>query len=64
MNIHPKEQAEKYNVQIIHMGQFDYTMQCNFYGFVYVSVNFDPLDPVFAPGVSHTFPGGLSNRFN
>ena len=62
MNAHQKEQAKKYNVQVIHMGQFDSTMQFDFDGPVYVSIDLDALDPAFAPGVSHPEPGGLSTR--
>ena len=53
MNAHQEEQAKKYNVQVIHMGQFDSTMQFDFDGPVYVSIDLDALDPAFAPGVSH-----------
>ena len=62
MNTHQKEQAEKYNVQVIHMAQFDSTMQFDFDGPVYISIDLDALDPAFAPGVSHPEPGGLSTR--
>ena len=33
------------------MGQFDSTMQFDFDGPVYVSIDLDALDPAFAPGV-------------
>ena len=62
MNAHQEEQAKKYNVQVIHMGQFDSTMQFDFDGPVYVSIDLDALDPAFAPGVSHPEPGGISTR--
>ena len=62
MNAHQKKQAKKYNVQVIHMGQFDSTMQFDFDGPVYVSIDLDALDPAFAPGVSHPEPGGISTR--
>ena len=44
------------------MGQFDSTMQFDFDGPVYVSIDLDALNPAFAPGVSHPEPGGLSTR--
>ena len=54
MNAHQKEQAKKYNVQVIHMGRFDSTIQFDFDGPVYVSIDIDALDPAFAPGVSQS----------
>lgn len=62
MNTHQKDQAEKYNVHVIHMAQFDSTMQFDFDGPIYISIDLDALDPAFAPGVSHPEPGGLSTR--
>ena len=62
MNTHQKDQAEKYNVQVIHMAQFDSTMQFDFDEPVYISIDLDALDPAFALGVSHPEPGGLSTR--
>ena len=62
MNSHQKDQAEKYNVQVIHMAQFDSTMQFDFDGPIYISIDLDALDPAFAPGVSHPEPGGLTTR--
>ena len=62
MNTHQKDQAEKYNVKVIQMAQFDSTMQFDFDGPVYISIDLDALDPAFAPGVSHPEPGGLSTR--
>ena len=62
MNTHQKDQAEKYNVKVIHMAQFDSTMQFDFDGPVYISVNLDALDPAFAPSISHPEPERLSTR--
>ena len=62
MNVHQEDQAKKYNVQLFHMGQFDATMQFDFDGPLYVSIDLDALDPAFARGVLHPEPGGISTR--
>jgi arginase len=62
MTWHQKEQADRFNVEIIEMKDFRPDMNFNFEGPVYISLDLDGLDPAFAPGVSHLEPGGLSVR--
>ncbi len=62
LSTHQKEQADKYNVDIIAMNDFDTTPLPKFETPIYLSVDIDALDPAFAPGVSHHEPGGLSTR--
>jgi agmatinase len=62
MNSHQMEQAEKFNVQVIHMSDFDLAKIPRFQNPLYISLDMDALDPAFAPGVSHHEPGGLSTR--
>jgi arginase len=62
MTWHQKEQADRFNVEIIEMKDFMPDMNFNFEGPVYISLDLDGLDPAFAPGVSHLEPGGLSVR--
>lgn len=58
MNTHQKDLAEKYNVQVIHIAQFDSAMQFDFYGPVYISIDLNALYLAFAPGVSNHEPRG------
>jgi arginase family enzyme len=44
------------------MINFDSSMNFDFDGPVYISIDLDGLDPAFAPGVSHHEPGGLTTR--
>ena len=62
LNAHQKEQARKFNVEIIQMDDWRDEIVLEFDGPVYVSVDLDGLDPAFAPGVSHHEPGGFSTR--
>ena len=62
LNTHQKEQAEKFNVQIIAMKDLSFAFLGRLQGPLYVSLDMDVLDPAFAPGVSHHEPGGLSTR--
>ena len=62
MNSHQKLQAEKYGVKIIPMSKFSSTLEFDFDGPIYISIDLDALDPAYAPGVSHPEPGGLSTR--
>ncbi len=61
-NQHQREQAAKYNVQMVEMRNFRDEMTFSFHTPVYISVDTDGLDPAFAPGVSHPEGGGLSTR--
>jgi agmatinase len=61
-NKHCREQAAKYGVEAVQMGDFDAAKVPIPEGPLYVSIDLDALDPAFAPGVSHHEPGGLSVR--
>jgi len=62
MNPHQREQARRFNVETVHMKDWDPSYKPVFEGPVYISLDLDVLDPAFAPGVSHHEPGGLSTR--
>ncbi len=59
---HQKEQAARFDVEVITMQDFDSKHLPNFERPVYFSLDMDGFDPAFAPGVSHHEPGGLSTR--
>lgn len=59
---HQRDQANKFNVEVIEMKDFNEKTRYNFDGPLYLSVDIDALDPAFAPGVSHQEPGGFSTR--
>jgi arginase len=61
-NAHQREQAARFDVEMLsprELDQFDVT---SIAGPTYVSVDLDGLDPSVAPGVSHHEPGGLTFR--
>ncbi|HEV7779924.1 MAG TPA: agmatinase [Chitinophagaceae bacterium] len=62
LNQHQREQAAKYNVEIIEMKAIGSFKNLSFNNPVYISVDLDAVDPAFAPGVSHHEPGGLTTR--
>jgi len=62
MTDHQKEQARRFNVEIIDMRNFDPAVILKFDGPVYLSLDLDVLDPAYAPGISHHEPGGLTTR--
>jgi len=59
---HQREQAARFNVEVIEMRRFGDGARPVTGGPVYLSIDLDGLDPAFAPGVSHREPGGLSVR--
>lgn len=59
---HQKEQAQRFDVEIIDMRAWADGARPAVGGPVYVSLDLDGLDPAFAPGVGHREPGGLSVR--
>lgn len=61
-NAHQREQARKFNVQVMEMRDFDVAKLPEFNTPIYLSLDLDALDPAFAPGVSHYEPGGLNSR--
>ena len=66
MNLHQRQQADRFGVQVVEMQAWSGGManlpDLNLKGPVYISLDMDVLDPAFAPGVSHHEPGGLSTR--
>ena len=62
LNIHQRQQAEKYNVEILEMKDFNINELPKLTKPVYISLDMDAIDPAFAPGISHHEPGGLSSR--
>jgi arginase len=62
LNQHQREQADKFNVEIHEMRNWQGPSQLKITGPVYITIDIDALDPAFAPGVSHLEPGGLSVR--
>lgn len=62
LNGHQREQAKRFNVEMIEMKHWRDDLQLEFDSPLYVSFDIDALDPAFAPGVSHREPGGLTTR--
>jgi agmatinase len=62
LNMHQREQAKRFDVEIYEMLDLSGVEAIAFDGPVYCSIDMDALDPAFAPGVSHFEPGGLSTR--
>lgn len=62
LNRHCREQAERYNVEILPMLDFRPEHVPVLDGPLYISIDMDGLDPSEAPGVAHPEPGGLSVR--
>jgi len=62
LNTHQKEQAKKYNVNVIEMKDFNLDFINTLKKPLYISLDLDVLDPAFAPGISHHEPGGLTIR--
>jgi agmatinase len=61
-NQHQREQAAKFNVQMVEMKHFKEDMTFSFQTPIYISFDTDGLDPAYAPGVSHPEGGGLTTR--
>lgn len=59
---HQRNQAARFNVEVIEMRRFAEGERPTTGGPVYLSIDLDGVDPAFAPGVSHREPGGLSVR--
>ena len=62
MNDHQREQATRFNVNVVPINQPLVDIELEFSEPVYISIDLDGLDPAYAPGVSHPEPGGLSTR--
>ena len=57
-----REQARKYEVEIIEMKDWNISLLPKFQNPLYISLDMDAFDPAFAPGISHYEPGGFSAR--
>lgn len=62
VNVHCREQAKRFGVEMIEMRDFSVDAVPIPDAPLYVSLDLDALDPAFAPGVSHHEPGGLTVR--
>jgi len=62
MNLHQRQQAERFGIEVIEMKDWSTDKVPKLEGPTYLSLDLDGLDPAFAPGVSHHEPGGLSTR--
>ena len=62
LNPHQKQQAERFEVDIITAHRLEDAANIQLRGPLYLSIDLDVLDPAFAPGVSHHEPGGLTTR--
>ena len=62
INAHQREQARRFNVDVIDMKVWEGGRKPKAGWPTYISLDLDGLDPAFAPGVSHPEPGGLSVR--
>lgn len=62
LNSHQREQAKRYDVNMVEMKDFTMDFIYVLKGPLYISLDIDVLDPAFAPGISHHEPGGLSTR--
>ena len=62
MTPHLRDQAEKFNVEVMEMKDRHGETKINLEGDIYLTLDLDCLDPAFAPGVSHHEPGGLTTR--
>ena len=62
LNEHQRQQAKKFNVEIIEMKDWLPGEVPLLSGPVYISLDIDGNDPAYAPGVSHREPGGFSSR--
>ena len=61
-NTHQKEQANRFNVRVIEMKDFNMEFIHSLKAPLYISLDIDVLDPAYAPGISHHEPGGMTSR--
>ena len=62
LNSHGRQQAQRFDVEIVEMRQFSPERVPIPKAPLYISIDLDGFDPAFAPGVSHHEPGGPSVR--
>lgn len=61
-NTHQRKQAQKFDVKVVEMKDFNFDFLQKLESPLYISLDLDVLDPAFAPGVSHHEPGGMTTR--
>ncbi len=61
-NAPQREQATRFDVEMLSPRELDQFDAASIGGLIYVSIDLDGLDPSVAPGVSHHEPGGLTFR--
>lgn len=59
---HQREQVAKFGVECHEMKDWSGSLELEFDGPVYMTIDMDGLDPAYAPGVAHPEPGGLTSR--
>lgn len=62
MTGHQREQAARFQEEVIDMRAWITGVRPGLSGPVYLSLDLDGLDPAYTPGVSHREPGGLTVR--
>lgn len=62
LNLHCREQAKLFGVEILPLSGFDPAHVPALDGPLYISIDLDGIDPSEAPGVAHPEPGGLTVR--
>lgn len=62
LNRHCRDQAERFDVNIIPMSSFAADKVPQIAGSLYITIDLDGIDPSEAPGVSHPEPGGITVR--
>jgi arginase family enzyme len=65
MNPHQQAQADRFGVEVVPMRAGFEAMRTavtSVAGPLYLSLDIDALDAAFAPGISHSEPGGLTMR--
>jgi arginase len=62
LNAHCREQADRFDVEVIPMAGFTPADVPVLGGPLYISIDLDGIDPSEAPGVAHPEPGGLTVR--
>ena len=62
MNMHQREQADRFGVEVTSMRDWSPDKTYQFEGPVYLSLDLDVLDPAFVPGINHYEPGGFTTR--
>jgi arginase len=62
MSGHQREQAARFDVDVIDMRAWSAGVRPDVRGPLYITIDVDGFDPAFAPGVSHREPGGLAVR--